>query len=169
MVIFMSKNVDYTEWETIVNPIINSPEFLKRKTFRHHGDVTVYEHSIKVSKLSYKLAKRLHTDYKSAAIAGILHDFYTTPWQEDTERKPLFKKHGFTHAKIALTNAREFYPKYLNPKIENAILRHMFPLNPIPPRYLIGYIVTISDKVKSMDMFNRESISKILGKKVKKG
>lgn len=158
----MRKKYDYNEWYSIVEPIITSPEYERRKTFRHHGDVTVYTHSVKVSKLSYRMAKFLHANYRNAAIAGILHDLYTTPWQEDTEKKPFFKQHGFVHAHEALMNSRKYYPDYLNEKIEDAIERHMFPLNITPPRHVAGYILTIADKVSSMDLlFSKEAMSKI--------
>lgn len=157
----MMKSRDLAEWEKIVEPIVTSEEYLKRKSFRHHGDKTVYDHSVKVSKWSYAMAKKIHGDYKSAAIAGLLHDFYTTPWQEITEKQPLFKRHGFVHARIALENARKYYPEYLNKRIENTILRHMFPLNIVPPKYGTGYIITVVDKIASMDfVFCKETWKK---------
>lgn len=158
----MKKKYDYSEWYSIVEPIITSPEYEKRKTFRHHGDVTVYTHSVKVSKLSYRIAKFLHANYRDVAIAGVLHDLYTTPWQEVTEKKPFFQQHGFVHAREALMNSRKYFPEYLNKRIENAIVRHMFPLNITPPRHVIGYILTIADKIASMDLlFSKEAMSKI--------
>lgn len=158
--IFM-KPRDYKEWYKIVRPIITSKEYLKRKKFRHHGNTSVYEHSIKVSLGAFKLAKMLRLDYKSAAIAGVLHDLYTTPWQDVTVDLPFFKRHAFSHARCALENSQKYYSKYLNPKIENAILRHMFPLNIKPPRYSTGYIITIVDKCVSMDfVFCKETWAK---------
>lgn len=160
----MRKIYDYREWEEIVYPILTSKIFFKRRTFRHHGDITVYEHCIHVSRMSYRIAKKLHLDYKSAAIAGLLHDLYTTPWQEDTTKKPFFEQHGFTHARDALKNSQRYFGNYLNPKIENAILRHMFPLNITPPRYSTGYIVTLADKIVSLEVITQpEAIVKTFG------
>lgn len=159
----MRRKFDYSEWNKIVEPVLSHREFVRRRTFRHHGDVTVYEHCLKVSKLSYRIAKRLHLNYRDAAIAGLLHDFYTTPWQDIKIKQPLFKRHGFTHAADALSNSRKYFKRYLNSNIENAILRHMFPLNIIPPKCSIGYIVTMSDKMVSLDFFNAESLAKTFG------
>lgn len=159
----MKKLDEYNEWLYIVGPIITSQEYLRRKAFRHHGETSVYDHSIKVSKNAYKLAKMLHGDYKSAAIAGALHDFYTTPWQDVVIKQPFYKMHAFTHARDALSNSRIFFRMYLNKKIENAILRHMFPLNIIPPTHTTGYFVTIADKISSLDMLlSLESLRKTL-------
>lgn len=165
----MMKKRDYDEWYAIVAPIITSEEYLKRKNFRHHGDHTVYEHSIKVSKASFRLAKMFHGDYRSAAIAGVLHDLYSTPWQEVTEKQPFFKQHGFIHARVALENSRKYYPQYLNKKVENAIVRHMFPLNIVPPRYGTGWFITVADKCASMDfIFCKETWKKTF-KFIKRG
>ena len=129
----MEKN----EFYEIINPILNSSEFQKRKNYKHHGKISVYDHSLRVSKVAYILAKKLNKDYKSAAIAGLLHDFYYKDWQDKIEKEKFFKKHGFTHANEALLNSRTYFPELLNERIENAILRHMFPLNKIPPKYLV--------------------------------
>ncbi len=157
------------EFEKIVNEIITDPEFQKRKKFLHHGDISVYEHSLKVSKKAYSIAKFFHADCKSAAIAGILHDFYEKPWQEDVEKHKFFEQHGFTHAKNSYKNAQKYFKNYLNPQIENAILCHMFPLNIKPPKYKVGWIVTLADKLVSLEVFKYPSkLFMLLGIKIHK-
>ena len=141
------------EYYQIVQKILSHEEFQKRKTYKHHGDITVYEHSLKVSKLAYVMARKLHKDYKSAAIGGLLHDFYDKPWQENIEKKPFFQKHGFVHAKQAMINANKYFPELMNEKINNIILRHMFPLNKIPPKYIESWFVTLADKYVSLEVF----------------
>ncbi len=157
------------EYEEIVKEIIEHPEFQKRKKYAHHGDITVYDHCLKVSKKAYSLARFFHTDYKSAAIAGLLHDFYEKPWQDDPEKHKFFEQHGFTHAKNAKDNARQYFAKYMTPEIENAILRHMFPLNIKPPRYKVGWIVTLADKIVSLEVFKYpKKLLMLVGVKSKK-
>jgi uncharacterized protein len=52
----------------------------------------------------------------------------------------------------------------MNKRISNIILRHMFPLNIVPPRYIEGWVVTYVDKKVSMDVFvNIKAIPKYLG------
>ena len=149
----MSVN-DKVEYYQIVKEILKSEEFQKRKTYKHHGDITVYDHSLAVSKKAYKWAKQLNKDYKAAAIGGLLHDFYFKPWQDNEEKKPLLQKHGFVHAKEAVINSYQYFPDLMNKKVENIILRHMFPLNKIPPKYLEGWLVTFADKAVSFEVFN---------------
>ena len=139
------------EYYNIVKEIIESSEFQKRKKFKHHND-SVFEHSIKVSYKSYKIAKLFKINYKNCAIAGLLHDFYKKPWQDNQEKMPFFKQHGFTHANEASINAQKFYNDYMNKIIINSIKRHMFPLNICPPKYIEGWIITLSDKIVSLDV-----------------
>ncbi len=145
--------VDKVEYYNIVFDIIKNEEFQKRKLYKHHGDISVYDHSLAVSKLAYIMAKKMNADYKSAAIGGLLHDFYYKPWQNNKKKVSLFKKHGFVHAKEARDNSYIFFPELMNDKIDNIILRHMFPLNKIPPKYLEGWIVTMADKYVSLEVF----------------
>ncbi len=140
------------EFLTYVDEIINSEEFQKRKKYEHHENESVYEHSLKVAYSSYLYAKKHNLNKRDISIGGILHDFYYKPWKENTENKPLFKKHGFVHAKEARDNAYKFFPNLMNDRVENIILRHMFPLNIKPPKYKEAWIVSLMDKKCSLNV-----------------
>ena len=142
-----------TEYCNIVKKILKNPEFIKRKEYRHHGNRTVYDHCLLVSIISYKIAKKLNMDYKSAAIGGLLHDFYYKPWQEHKDPRPFFKKHGFAHAGEALENSKTHFPELMNNRIEDIIKKHMFPLNIKPPKYKESWVITCVDKYVSMEIF----------------
>lgn len=162
----ITKRVLYDdEYFNIVSPILNSKEFKKRKEWIHHEDVSLYEHLIIVSYMSYVICKKHKLHYKDAAIGGILHDFYYEPWQDHIyEKKPFFKQHGFVHAKQALENSYKLFPDLMNKRIANIIERHMFPLNIIPPKYIEGWIVSYVDKKVSMNVaLNVKAIPKYLG------
>lgn len=152
---FLSTDTEYYE---IVKPILEHPEILKRKTFVHHESCSVYEHCLIVSIISYLWAKRLNWDYRSAAIGGLLHDFYDEPWQTADHKaasgkKKLREKHGFVHARQAAKNAAYYFPELVTEKVDNIIRRHMFPLNIVPPKYREAWIVTMADKYTSLDVF----------------
>lgn len=161
---------DKEEYYKIVHDILKNEEFQKRKDYKHHDQISVYDHSLAVSKLSYQLAKKMNKDYKSAAIGGLLHDFYYEPWQDHLkEKKPFLKKHGFVHAEEALHNSKKYFPALINPKIENIIIRHMFPLNKMPPKYIESWIVSLADKYISMEVFvHPKSLPMLIGIKRKK-
>lgn len=152
---------DEKEFLDIIEPILNNDEFLKRIHYKHHGDTSVYEHSFAVSYYAYMWAKKLHLNknkVKNTAIAGLLHDFYYNDWTKIKEKQPLFKKHGFVHAKQAKENSIKHFPKLMNKRIENAIERHMFPLNITPPKYIEGWLVTNADKFVSFDVIKNYKI-----------
>ena len=94
------------EYKEIINKVVEHSEFIKRKEYHHHENISVYTHSLMVSYYSYKIAKKLKLDYKSTAIAGILHDFYYEDWQK-AHKKSLKELHGFVHAKQALKKSQE--------------------------------------------------------------
>ena len=148
--------MEKSEYYKIIYDILKNEEFQIRKYYPHHGKISVYEHSLAVSKLSYDIAKKLKLDYKSAAIGGLLHDFYPNPWPSNKQKK-FFKKHGFVHAREAMENSYQYFSELMNDKISNIILRHMFPLNIIPPKYLEGWIITLVDKYVSLETLKNPS------------
>lgn len=153
------------EYYKIVKPILESEEFLKRKEYPHHYNESVYDHVLRVSYDCYKIGKKMHLDYKSLAITGLLHDFYEKPWQTDFEKKPLLQRHGFTHAENARINALKFFPELMNKKRESMIKTHMFPLNKCIPKYKESWILTIVDKADSIDfLFHPLMLTKIVRK-----
>ena len=142
---------DYYE---IVKDILENDEFKKRKNFAHHGSISVYDHSLRVSMVAYELAKKFkNVDPNSVAIGGLLHDFYTKPWQTKKEKTRFFEKHAFVHAKEALENTRKVFPEKMNKKIEDIIKKHMFPINISLPKYKESWLVTLADKYVSMEVF----------------
>lgn len=153
------------EYLSIVAPIINNSEFKKRKKWKHHEDVSLYEHLVAVSFLSYKICKKRGWNYKDAAIGGLLHDFYYKAWQENIMKKnKFFKQHGFIHAKQSMYNSYRTFPKFMNKRIANIIQRHMFPLNIVPPRYKEGWVVCYVDKKVSLNVIvNIKALPKYLG------
>ena len=139
------------EYLKIVQEILDSPEFLKRKEFMHHYNESVYDHVLKVSYKCYQIGKKHNLDYKALSIAGLLHDFYPNPWQVKKPPTPFFQKHGFVHAHEARINAEKFFPKLMNEKIASMIETHMFPFNITPPKTKEGWLLTLVDKSESLD------------------
>lgn len=149
MVIIVQQDKDFLE---IIDVIINNLEFQKRKEYMHHENLSVYDHSMQVAYKSYVFAKKHNMDVKSITVGAILHDFYYNPWQENKEKKKFREMHGFVHAKEALENSKKFFPELLNPKIEDIILKHMFPLNIKLPKYKETWVVTCMDKICSLEI-----------------
>ena len=140
---------EYDLFYELIEPIITTDEYQKRKNYPHHINESAYEHMLKVAYDCFKIGKMFHLDYKTLTVAGILHDFYPDIWQGNKEKKPLFERHGFTHAKTAVENSWKFYPNLMNEKLEGIMITHMFPLNIKPPTSQEGWMLTIIDKIDS--------------------
>lgn len=129
------------EYMRIVNNILENEEFNKIKKIEHHG-ITRFDHSVRVSYYSYKVAKALHLDYVQTARGGLLHDFFLSP--EDRSKKERFIS-TFIHPAQALETAKSQFT--LSRKEEDMIRSHMFPINISVPKYAESWIVSTVDKV----------------------
>jgi len=143
---------DFEEYYALVAHILEHPEFQKRKTFFHHGNETVFQHCLRVSFKAWKKAKKRGLHTKETAIGGLLHDFYTRPWQLKRLNKGFFQQHMFIHAKDALANAFAYFPEDMNPLTMDIILKHMFPWNRGIPKYKESWLVSSTDKSVSAKM-----------------
>ncbi len=115
----------------------------RSRNFIQHGSTSVYEHSIRVAYYSLSLAERLHLDRNRQELVrgALLHDYFLYDWHEKDRSHNL---HGFRHPFTALRNAETDFK--LSKRERNIILRHMFPLIPLPPSCLEGWIVCMVDK-----------------------
>lgn len=118
------------------------------KYYFQHGNTTVYEHSIRVAQVSLYIASKLRVrvNEKDLMRGALLHDYFLYDWHHKNKEHCL---HGFRHPYTALVNAKTDF--ILNAKEENIILRHMFPLTPIPPFYREAWIVCIADKYCALE------------------
>ena len=157
-----SKIFENKEYYNYAKDILRNTEFQRRKNFLHHQD-SVYEHSIRVSLVAYKMAKFLSkyipVSTEDVVVSSLLHDFYLKPWRDAKG-----ELHGFTHGRIASINANDFFSNKMNDVTTNSIKCHMFPLTLSPPKYYEGWIVTIADKVVSLEVFTKpKELPKYLG------
>ena len=109
-----------------------------------HGTVSVYEHCLSVTRCSCHIARllRIPIDRRSLIRGALLNDYFLYDWHEKDGDHRL---HGFHHPARSLKNAREDFD--LTNVESNIILRHMFPLVPVPPTCREGWIVCLADKV----------------------
>ena len=118
--------------------------FRQTDFFLQHGGISVRQHSVAVAYLSCWIACHIHSkvDYLSLIRGALLHDYFLYDLHDRNGRHRL---HGFRHPRKALRNAQEEFN--LTPVEVNIILRHMFPLTPVPPSCLEGWIVCVADKL----------------------
>ncbi|MDY4611285.1 MAG: HD domain-containing protein [Sphaerochaetaceae bacterium] len=117
-------------------------------SFIQHGSLSVYDHSVSVAHVSCHLAERFHlrVDYRSLIRGALLHDYFLYDWHEKAK---WHRWHGFRHPYTAWKNAKADFR--INRRETNIILRHMFPLTPIPPACREGWLVCVADKICAME------------------
>lgn len=134
-----------TEYLECIADLLTNEAVQSMDKYIQHGTTTTLQHCLMVSYISFKIAKKYDLDYKSTARAGLLHDLFLYDWHKVIEKKPLFKKHGFTHPQVALKNACKYFN--LNPIEKDIISKHMWPLTfRHIPKYKESIIVTTVDK-----------------------
>jgi uncharacterized protein len=97
---------------------------------------------MRVSYVSYKVAKFLHLDYEQTARAGLLHDFFLSEENRSQKEKIIST---FVHPKYAIDNASYYFS--LSDKEKDIIESHMFPIYHKIPKYAESWIVSSVDKV----------------------
>lgn len=132
--------------EEIISFLSENTRFDETKNFIQHGNTSVYTHVISVAKKSIEIAEKynLKVDMDSMIRGALLHDYFLYDWHDGKRERWI---HGFTHPMKAYKNAKSEIN--LNRLERDIIIKHMFPLTILPPRYLESWIVTYSDKYVS--------------------
>lgn len=148
----MDQNLDNEYLETIKDYLSNG-YVQTLKNIPHHNSNRL-EHSLNVSYKSYKVCKKMHLDYKSAAIAGLLHDFYFNTILECDKVKDKVKLFMNEHPEDALKNAEELFE--LNELEKDIILSHMWPTSKHIPKHKESFVVSFVDKFYSAKEFGKK-------------
>lgn len=131
-----------TTFINIINDILDNEMVKKMRNYRQHNTTNCYDHCLTASYYCYKICKKFHLDYISCSRAAMLHDLFLYDWRKrENERKGF---HAFTHPLTAYKNASNLFK--LNNKEKDIILKHMWPVTIIPPKYIESYILTLVDK-----------------------
>lgn len=129
----------------IAHELSANSRFLQTKEYMQHGNISVYEHCIEVAYTSCYLAAyfKADIDYYALIRGALLHDYFLYDWHTVGDNS--HHLHGFTHPKRALSNA--IRDLNISHKEGIIILRHMFPLTPVPPTNREAWLVCIADKI----------------------
>jgi putative nucleotidyltransferase with HDIG domain len=119
-----------------------SHRFPKDKSSMVHSRKRRLNHSLRVSYISYTLARFFRINRRNTARAGLLHDSGFNPDSAEHSMTQVVK-HASRGAEIARNRGE---PQ----EIVNAISSHMFPLNPrTPPSSGLSLILWFADKIDS--------------------
>lgn len=155
------------DYNNLIFDIENNNKFLELKKDLHHG-TSKYNHCERVSYLSYRISKFFGLDYRAAARAGLLHDFF---YGERNEAENSYLNHPILSAK----NAKQVFN--VSKKEEEMIRTHMFPyalvttvpriinkqdkitLKETTPKSKEGWIICLSDVLVSAGEWSRYRVS----------
>lgn len=127
------------EFTDIIYDIYSHNEFQIRMTdkFYHHGTVTLGEHILEDTLITYKKIKKLKSqkkvDLKLALKIAMMHDLYEEAWQNKRKKfNSFFHLHGFRHPIEAAINSAVWYKDEFKDletakKIIDGIIHHMYP------------------------------------------
>ena len=141
----MRKYYEDKKYLKIVDDILDNKEFSKLGEVSHHG-IDRLDHSIRVSYNSYKISKFLGLDYKSAARAGLLHDFFFDDNLQLNKKERL--KVLVKHPECAYLNSKKIFD--ISEKEKDIITTHMFPIGKKVPKYAESWLVDIVDDISSI-------------------
>ena len=125
----------------IGDEILKSENMQREKRFIQHANVSTYEHSVNVARMSLVVAQILRA--KVSLIRGAsLNEFVLYDWHD---KLAMPKDHAYLHPLIAYDNAKKEFK--LNAIEKNIIQAHMFPISIVMPKYRESWIVVLADKV----------------------
>ena len=130
-----------------VSGLLRQEDVRSMSGFVQHAGISTLEHCISVAYVGLWLSEKLgwRIDRASLVWGAVLHDFFLYDWHEKSGRKGL---HGFTHPRTALENAEARFR--LTDCERNIIVRHMWPLTPVPPKCREAFLVGAADKYCSL-------------------
>ncbi len=138
MDIVVSEDVE-TEFLQDIACILADRDYQKLSNYVQHKNTTRLMHSLNVAYVSWKLARKIGCDARTAARIGMLHDFCLYDFREKAEEAQVFH-----HPKVAARMSQERFQ--ITDKEKQAILSHMFPLGPIPTSKE-AWIISFADKM----------------------
>lgn len=147
-----------SEFRKLIYDIVAQPIYQELKKIRHH-DRSIYDHSIQVAWLSFRLGKLFNLRLKEIVKGALLHDFFFYNWR--LEKPQSGKLHAFEHPVEALKNA-ELYYSPLTGIEKDIIKKHMWPLTISPPKYFESFIVSLVDKIVAVNEFSKKKHQKKL-------
>lgn len=145
-------NYDYSkneEFFSYISSVIDKEDYKRLQNYKHH-DKSIYDHNLKVAYLSFKIGKLLNLKIKELVRGALLHDFFFYDWR--SEKPSSGKLHAFEHPKESLKNAKKYFSN-LTKVEEDIILKHMWPLTLIPPKYIESFAVSVIDKIVATKEF----------------
>ncbi len=152
------------EYMSCVGDIIEHNKIEKLAGHFQHCNTCRLQHSINVSYYSFIICRKFGWNKEAAARAGLMHDLYYYDWRVKNNFRT--KHHAKWHPLVAKDNARKICD--LHPIEEDAIVKHMWPMTLVPPRFKESYVVCLIDKFCAVVEYSNGRYLKIRNRFFKK-
>lgn len=119
--------------DDLIEDLLAHPKVLETQTHLHHG-IAKYEHLMRVTRYSYRIARLLKADVRVCTRAALLHDI--------DSRYGTLENHGAVAARWAEEQGEDS-------AVCQAIVGHMYPIGPAPMTRE-GWILSLADKAASL-------------------
>ncbi|MEY8390902.1 phosphohydrolase [Lachnospiraceae bacterium] len=126
-----------------IDDLVKHPLVVQMKKYPQHGNTNCYRHCLHVAYYNYRICARMGLRAREAARAGMLHDMFLYDWHTYA-RETGSRFHGLKHPGRVLKVVQGSFS--LSELEKDMILKHMWPLTPVPPRYAESYIICLVDK-----------------------
>ncbi len=127
--------------------VLESANFARSDSYIQHANISTREHSIHVAEKALRINDVLHAKSveRDLVRGALLHDFFLYDWHQSGGDNHHPHVHGFTHPTTALNNAEKEFE--LTPRERDVIKKHMWPLTVVPPLCREAWLVTLADKI----------------------
>jgi len=129
----------------IIDDLLKTDAVQQMDNYAQHRGTSRLQHSLNVAYYSFCVAQALNLDYRSAARGALMHDLYFHQWRNTGQNG---WQHAISHPKLALKNAENI--TNINKIEKDIIIKHMWPMTLIPPRYAESHIVSLADKFSTI-------------------
>ena len=128
------------EFLSYIQDILDNEEVQKLNKHFQHMNTSRLEHSINVAYYTFRICRKFHSmRTREATRAALLHDFFLYDW-----RTAKLGYHPSVHPRQALLNSKKYFE--ITEIMEDAIVKHMWPISLNMPHHKEGWVVTMTDK-----------------------
>lgn len=135
------------EFYECIADIAAHPLVKQMTEYVQHGNTSCYQHCLYVAYYNFLICKALGLRAEEAARSGMLHDMFLYDWHTDNEESNV-RFHGVTHPRRAMEIADKSFR--LSELEKDMILKHMWPLTLVLPRYAETFVICLVDKLCSI-------------------
>lgn len=128
------------EFYSHISDILENPEIQRLDTHSQHINTSRLQHSINVAYYTFLFCRKKNLRTREATRAALLHDFFLYDW-----KTAKLGYHPSEHPRQALINAKKYFE--VTDVMEDAIVKHMWPISLNMPHHKEGWVVTMADKL----------------------